>query len=334
MGGAHGARALAGPPALSDPARAPQPPVPTLRALGARLLLGGLAALPDARGLALGAALGRSWARLGGPRTRAARVNLRIAFPEWSEAEREGVRVRALENAGRSLVELAWIGRRAPASLAERVRIEGLEHLRAARAAAPGGALIVLTAHFGSWELFAAAMAAHGLPIAVVHRPRDDAALNALLAERRAAGGTRALERGSAAQAALRALKAGELLALPYDQNCRAREGVFVPFFGRLACARAGPVRLALRTGAAVLPAFLHRDAGDPARHVVRVRPALALATDGDEPARVAENARRWTLALEQEIRAAPEQWSWLHRRWRTQPPGEARPPYRLPRSL
>jgi KDO2-lipid IV(A) lauroyltransferase len=261
-------------------------------------------------------------------------VNLRIAFPAWREAEREGVLLRAFENAGRSLVELAWIGARAPALLAERVRIEGLEHLQAARAAAPAGAVIVLTAHFGSWELFAAAMAAHGLPIAVVHRAREDAALNALLAERRIAGGTRYLERGSAAVAALRALRSGELLALPYDQNCHAAAGVFVPFFGRLACARSGPVRVALHTRAAVLPAFLHRDARDPSRHVVRVRPALALALDGEESELVAENARRWTRALEDEIRAAPDQWSWMHRRWRTQPPGEARPPYELPRAL
>jgi KDO2-lipid IV(A) lauroyltransferase len=270
--------------------------------------------------------MGRLWARGGLPRTRAARVNLRIAFPEWSEAERERVLVASFENLGRGMVELAWMGRRDPGVLAARVRVEGAHHLAAARARAEGAGLIVLTAHFGSWEFFAAAMAAHGFPLTVVQRARDDAGIDDVLQERRALGGAAYLARGQAAFGAVRALKRGDLLVMPFDQNARSG-GEFVPFFGRLAATSTAPVRLAMLTGAPVVPAFLRRDRDDPARHVARIHPALELAHgDGDDIVR--ENTRRMTRAIEAEVRRAPEQWAWAHRRWRTQPPGEPRPAY------
>ncbi len=296
------------------------------------MLLRALAALPDRAGLVLGAAFGRGWVRLGFPRTHDARVNLRIAFPEWSEAERERVLVHSFENMGRSLVELAWVGRRSPETHVARVRFEGLEHLEAARARAGPGGLIMLTAHFGSWELFAAAMAAHGHAVAVVFRARDDAGFDEVLRERRLEAGTQYLARGSAALGVVKALRRGAILALPFDQNVRAQDGVFVPFFGRLACTRSGPVQIAMSTGVPVLPMFLHRDPRDPARHVVRIRAAITLDSGGDEDAALLENTRRMTRAIESEIRAAPELWAWVHRRWRTQPPGEPRPAYRRER--
>lgn len=288
--------------------------------------MGALARLPDDVGLAGGARLGRAWARAGLPRTRAARAHLRIAFPTWSEAQRERVLERSFENLGRSLVELAWLGRRPPAQLLARVRFEGLEHLDAARAATPGGGAILLSAHFGSWELFAAAMSARGYPLTVIHRVRDDAGFDDVLAERRSESGASYLPRGNAALGVVRALRSGSLLAVLLDQNARASDGVFVPFFGRLACVRSGPVQVAMSTRAPVVPLFLHRDPSDPARHVARIHPPLELVHCGDDEEALVENARRMTRAIEEEIRAAPEQWTWLHRRWRTQPPGEPRP--------
>jgi KDO2-lipid IV(A) lauroyltransferase len=301
-----------------------------VRGGAAHALLALLAALPDRSGLAFGAALGRSWARFGLPRTRAARVNLRIAFPEWSDAERERVLVASFENLGRGLVELAWLGRRDPGVFAARVRVEGLQHVEAARKRAGGGGLILLTAHFGSWEFFAAAMNAHGFPLTVVQRARDDASLDDVLQARRSEAGAAYLARGSAAFAAVRALERGSMLALPFDQNARAAEAVFVPFFGRLAATSTAPVRLAMLTGAPVVPAFLERSQEDALRHVAHFRPALELAA-GRGDAVVLENTRRMTQAIEAEVRRAPQSWTWGHRRWRTQPAGEARPAYRRP---
>lgn len=144
--------------------------------------------------------------------------------------------------------------------------------------------------------------------------------------ERRAAGGTQLLARGVAARAALEALRDGRCLAMPYDQSCRRDEGVFVPFFGRLACARDGPPRIALRTGAPVLPVFLHRES-DGVHHVARAHPPLAIPpVEGDRRTAVVAAARAMTAALEAAIRAAPAEWVWIHRRWRTQPLGEPHP--------
>ena len=333
MGGARGLRAFAGARELTkrDAARAAEPkasPTWSPRGGAARFALGTLAALPDRAALRLGAAFGRTWAHYGLPRTRAARVNLRIAFPEWSEAERARVLVASFENLGRGLVELAWLGRRDAGALAARVRVEGAQHVAGARARANGGGLIILTAHFGSWEFFAAAMAAHGFPLTIVHRERDDAGLGQVLEERRAEAGAAYLPRGDAAFGAMRALRRGDLLALPFDQNAHASQGVFVPFFGRLAATSTVPVRLAMLTGAPVVPAFLHREREDPLRHVARIHAPLELVPgEGDDA--VIENTRRMTRAIEAEVRRAPEQWTWAHRRWRTQPSGEPSPPYR-----
>jgi KDO2-lipid IV(A) lauroyltransferase len=283
--------------------------------------------LPEPRALALGAGLGHAWARLGGPRTQVARVNLRIAFPDWSEARREAVLVRSFENMGRSVAEFALLGRLGPAALRERVRIEGVEHLEAAQRASKSGGVIAITGHFGSWELLAAAMAAHGYPFVAVQKPRESPLLDAIVERYRRLGGAEFLARGDAARAALRALREGKAVAILYDQDAPRDEGVFVPFFGRLASTRDGPVRIALRTRAPVLPIFLHR-VGNGSTHVAQFRaPVELVRPEGDVEAAIRENARRMTEAIEQEIVRAPDHWSWIHRRWKTQPPGEPRPP-------
>ncbi len=259
-------------------------------------------------------------------------MNLRIAFPDWSEAARERVLRESFANLGRGVAELAWLGRRDHAALAARVRILGLEHLEAARARANGAGMILLTAHSGSWELFAAVVAARGIPVAVVHRTRDDADLDEVLLERRMQSGAAFLPRGKAAFGVLRALRKGSLLALPFDQNARSEPRAFLPFFGRLAATNLGPVRLAMASGAPVIPGFIRRDPEDPAHHTVQFHPELALAPPDAEDA-LLENARRMTRAIEDEVRAAPEMWAWAHRRWRTQPAGEPRPAYRRARA-
>jgi Kdo2-lipid IVA lauroyltransferase/acyltransferase len=115
-------------------------------------------------------------------------------------------------------------------------------------------------------------------------------------------------------------------VAVAYDIDCPREEGVFVPFFGRLACTRDGPVRIAMN-GVPVVPVFLHR-LPDGLNHVARVYPALELVPEGSDPeAAIRENARRMTASIEDEIRRAPDHWNWIHKRWKTQPPGEPRPP-------
>jgi KDO2-lipid IV(A) lauroyltransferase len=184
--------------------------------------------------------------------------------------------------------------------------------------------VLVLTAHFGSFELAIAAMARAGLPISVVHRPLANARLDAQLVGWRRRAGVQVLERGSAARAALRALREGRFLVVPLDQNAHKREGVFVPFFGRPACTRDGPARLALRAGTPVLPVFIFREPGPGIRHVIRTGAALDLPPPGAGGA-AAELTARMTAAIEGAVREAPDHWIWNHRRWRTRPPGEPR---------
>jgi KDO2-lipid IV(A) lauroyltransferase len=292
----------------------------------AEALVAGVNRLPRERALALAGTLGRSWARLGGPRTAAARQHLRLAFPDWTERQRRQVLERSFANLARSFVELATLGALSPEDLRALADVEGLEHFEAARRASPTGGVIALTAHLGAWEILAALMAAHGIPIAVVQRSRDNPRLDALLARLRGRWGVELLPRGAAARAALRALREGKVLAIPFDQNASRREGVFVPFFGRPACTREAPVRLAMRTGAPVLPVFIER-IGESARHRVRALPPLELVPEdrgGDAAAAVVENAARMTAAVEAAIRRAPDQWIWTHRRWRTRPRGRS----------
>jgi KDO2-lipid IV(A) lauroyltransferase len=312
------------------PERSPSAPErgPSARERGAAWAAGALVAavqaLPRERALRVAGAVGRRWARLGGPRTAAAREHLRIAFPEWSERERDAVRERAFANLARSFVELATLGRLTREALRALADVEGLEHFEAVRRDDPSAGVICLTAHLGSWELLVGIMAAHGIPIAVIQRPRDNPLLDELLAGLRGHNGAEMLPRGNAARAALRGLRDGKVVAMTLDQNASRREGVFVPFFGRPACTRDGPARIALRTGAPVFPVFIER-IGESARHRVRVQPRLELPpAGGDEKAAVLEATARMSAAVEAAIRRAPDQWIWTHRRWRTRPnPGD-----------
>lgn len=294
-------------------------------------LISGLTALagrlPMDAVLASGAGLGRVWLRVGGPRTRRVHSQLARAFPErdaaWIDQATEGVFVHL----GRGLAELILLrGRHRPALL-QRVEVDGLAHLEAARRASATGGVIVLTAHLGNWELAAAKVASLGLPISAVHRGLRSPALDDALQDLR--GGTggdgtdfEQLRMGRAGLGAIRALRRGRAVLVLLDQDAGREEGVFVPFFGRPASTRYGPARLAVQLGAPVLPGFIERER-DGRHHRIRIEPALELEqpTDpNDDEEVMRRNVARMTAAIESRVRAQPEQWIWTHRRWRTQP--------------
>ena len=279
---------------------------------------------PD-RAVAIGAAVGRSTARLGGSLCETARINLAIAFPHWPEAERERVLIESYANLGRGVAELALLQGPRREELLDRVSVEGLEHVAAAEAASPSGGVIMLTAHFGSWDLCGAAMASRGHPLSVVHRGFRNPLVQQMMSRARGAGvGEGALEelemKRSAAAGVLRALREGRKLALLLDQNAHRDEGVFVPFFSRLACTRSAPALIAMRRGIPVLPAFVFRE-GDRARHSLRILPPLELEPPGrDADQALRRNVASMTRVIESAIEQAPTHWLWPHRRWRTRP--------------
>lgn len=255
-----------------------------------------------------------------------AMCNLRMAFPNRSEEERTSILKESCLNLGRGLVELLSLGNETTDSLRERVEIEGLSNLEKAQKESPHGGVIALTAHLGNWEIMAGLMRAQGLEIAVVQRGRDSPLLDRFVNKLRSNWGVELLTRGNAARGALRAIRNGKILAVPLDQNCSRNEGVFTPFFGHLACTRDGPARLAMATGAPVVPCYIER-IGRSHRHRIRILPSLDLIPDQTRgEAEVKENVRRMTASIEEAITLRPNQWIWMHRRWHTQPEGSARP--------
>jgi KDO2-lipid IV(A) lauroyltransferase len=305
--------------------------------LPVRAIRAALANRAPEQALAIGAAIGRRIALLGGGPTDLSRINLGIAFPEASVAYRERVLFDAYANLGRGVAELALLQGPHRTRLLEGVVLEGEEHVVAAEAASPTGGALIITGHFGTWDLYAAALAQRGHALTVVHRGFGNRRLTEMMsAVRRDGGGDlEEIRMGPGAAAGLlSALRRGRKCILLLDQNARADEGVFVPFFSRLACTRSAPALVAMRRHAPVLPAFGHRIGAGPA-HVVRIGPAIPIEPgtgDPRDPVEIAaqrENVARMTAAIEQAIRRAPEHWLWSHRRWRTRPeePASEQPP-------
>ena len=209
------------------------------------------------------------------------------------------------------LAEAFWLRHRGPQDLEKVVQLSGWERVEAARIARRP--ILVLTGHCGNWELLAAALNAHGLGMAVVARQLDDPGLQEMLLALRARFGTRTIVRGTpgAARLLLSSLRSGSALGMLIDQDTRV-DGVFVPFFGRPAYTPVGAAELALRFDAVVLPTFIERL--DDGTHRAEIGPELALPLDATAA------TAAMTAAIEAQIRRVPEQWVWLHRRWRRRP--------------
>jgi len=172
------------------------------------------------------------------------------------------------------------------------------------------------TAHLGNWELSAFA---HGLmtePMNVVIRPLDDPGIDRLVEARRQLSGNRLIQKWDGARAILRALQNNEAVGILIDQNTSLAEGVFVNFFGTLACANTAFVKIAHRTGATVIPGFALWLESDQ-RYVLRFYPPIEIQGD------VKADSERLHAVLEGVIREYPGQWLWIHRRWKTRPPGD-----------
>ena len=265
----------------------------------------------------LGAGLGRFAGLLARRDRGRAREHLAIAYPDLPPAERERLLDACFAHLGALAFECLQMLRMDCAALARRVVIEGWDEVERARAG--GRPMIVLTGHCGNWELLAAAIGCGGVQLDAVARQQDDPELASFLVRLRSRFGVRTLSRGSsgAARDLLRALRSGNAVGLLIDQDTRV-DGVWVPFFGRDAYTPVGAAQIALRRGAAVLPSFAERL--PDGRHLLRFLPALELPDD-----LVAATALM-TRCIEEQVRRRPEQWVWMHRRWRRRPPAEATP--------
>ncbi len=272
-----------------------------------------LAYLPARAGLWVGRRIGDlGWTVLRSRRA-VALDNLARAFgQEHTAAELAHLGRRSFEHLGMNLVEACVFFFRPPSVLLSRVDFHGADRLRAA--AAGGQGILVLTAHLGNWELLAASHVVSGLPLSVVVRPLDAPVLDGLVARLRARSGVELIARRRGLRGVLDALKRGRMVGILLDQNASRNEGVFAPFFGVPASTSKGCALIALRTRAPVVPVFIRRVAGG--RHRVDVEPALAAPAAGD----VVAYTTACNRAIEAAIRRTPEQWFWMHKRWRTRP--------------
>ncbi len=242
-----------------------------------------------------------------------ARWNLELAG--YPEREREAIIDGVFASIARLLVTFARFSRLTRENIGSWIRYEGLEHFEEAKRRGRG--VLFATAHFGNWELSAFA---HGLltePMHVVVRPLDNPAADALVEARRQLSGNRLIPKHDAARLILRALGANEAVGILMDQNTSPAEGVFVDFFGVPACANVGLAKIAARSGAAVIPGFAVWEPAE-ARYVLRFSPPLEITGDARE------DTQRLHAVLEAVIRRNPDQWLWIHRRWKTRPPGDA----------
>jgi KDO2-lipid IV(A) lauroyltransferase len=181
---------------------------------------------------------------------------------------------------------------------------------------------VILTAHFGNWELLAYLHGLLGHPVTLVHRAMHNPLFDRAIGGIRGRAGTRAIQKKSAAKEAIRTLRQKRILVIPSDQNQTRSFGVFVDFFGKPACTTPGATRLAMLTGAPVFPVFLVRE-GEGPRHRIEVLPEVEMVSTGDREADVVTNTQRCSAVVESMIRRYPEQWIWFHKRWKTRPIGE-----------
>ncbi|MHB8736315.1 MAG: lysophospholipid acyltransferase family protein [Terriglobales bacterium] len=246
--------------------------------------------------------------------------NLSFAFPELSRSERAQVLRHLYRHLGRQLAEFCLFPKYRRAGLEDLFETEGLEHFQSAQAAGHG--VLILTAHIGAWEVSSFAHSVNGYPLKFVIRPLDNPFLNHLVNGYRGLHGNAPIGKHEFVRGLLRAMAANEAVGILLDQNSSPPQGVFVPFFGIAACTAAGMARIALRTGAQVVPGYTVWEESRR-KYVLRFEPPLPLITTGDEEADTVSNTAAYTAVLERWIRAYPDQWLWIHRRWKTRPEGE-----------
>ncbi len=284
------------------------------------LLVRGMGLLPRPLARAAGILLARAVYVLHGRLRRVGLRNLELAFPEKSPDERGRILRGLYTHLGRQLAEFCLLPRLTRHNVGQVAVHDRLEHFEAARQRGQG--VIFLTAHLGAWELGSYVHSLHGHPLHIVVRALDNPYLNSFVDGYRTRHGNTTLEKQDFARGLLAALKAGETIGILMDQNMTPPQGVFVDYFGHKACTTGLVAKVALRTNAAVVPAFTVWDE-EQGKYRVTFEPAMELVRTDNEEADIVANTAAFTRVIEEYARRYPEQWLWVHRRWKTRPEGE-----------
>ncbi|HTD55559.1 MAG TPA: lysophospholipid acyltransferase family protein, partial [Silvibacterium sp.] len=276
--------------------------------------------LPRSLARTIGAEVGTLAYRLLGRLREVAMTNLALAFPEKSVADHERILWRLYRNLGWLLAEFCQMPRYTPESTLSFAGYEGLDHYLAARDCGKG--VLILTGHLGAWELSSYYHSLMGYPMSMVIRRLDNSRVDALVNRIRCLHGNRVLHKDDFARGLLGAMRQGETVGILMDTNMTPPQGEFVPFFGRLACTASGMARVALKTGAVVLPGFMLWEESER-KYVLHFGEPIDLVSTGNDEQDVIENTARFTAVIETWIRRYPDQWLWVHRRWKTRPKGD-----------
>jgi KDO2-lipid IV(A) lauroyltransferase len=238
--------------------------------------------------------------------------NVTRAFPDWGQAEVRKLVRRNFEHLGAVAVEFLGLGALTPEELLRRSRFEGVEHLEEARAQGKG--VFILASHQGNWELAGAAVTAFAPPVSFVGKRLKNRGVDRRVTELRERFGGQAIPHRNAVRPILRALKEGRIVGMLMDQKALAREAVMSRFFGQPVATNQGLAVLALKVGAPVVPAFGLRV---PGGQIIRFQPALLPPAARDLRERIGQFTEAFDASIEAVVRENPEQWFWVHRRWR-----------------
>jgi KDO2-lipid IV(A) lauroyltransferase len=287
--------------------------------LAYRVALRVLTLLPESWALRLGEGVGWTAGVLLRIRWRIVLDHLRQAFPEQADEWRIRIARDSFRHFGRESVATFLWARSSPEKIRDRTEMVGLGVLE--EAVAEGRGVVLVTGHFGNWEIGGASLAAWNVPMDVIARSQRNSLFDKEINRARKRLNMRVMERAEATKKVLRSLRDGRVVAFVGDQNAW-RGGVFVDFFGRPASTARGAAFFALRTGCPLIVAFIHRKEGFPQRYRLTVR-RLQSESSGDMEEDVLRLTQAHTRLLEEQVRKHPEQYFWQHRRWRTRPSDE-----------
>jgi len=286
------------------------------------LLGSGLGVLPLERAIVAGARLGDIAMALDRFNRPVAMRNLEIAFPELGSDARLEILRGTYRNWGRMIAEWTHFGELTRENIGRFVTYDGREHWDEAQRISNGRGILAFTGHFGNFELLVVAHSAYGNPIAMINRELRNPLIDRQVCKARTAFGAVLVPRKGGAKQVLKLLRENFMVTVPLDLD--VRKGVFVDFFSLKAATSDALARFAIATGAPVLPAFMVRQ-GESARHKITLLPVIETARGSDRDEAIRENTQRYQAAIETMVRRHPDHWNWIHRRWKTRPPGESR---------
>lgn len=261
--------------------------------------------------------LGRVWYIADKRHREVALDNLTHVFgAEKSEAEIRELARRVFYHLVLVLFEIGWSLRLRKKDFPRSFCVDGLHHLQKAHGRGKG--VLILTGHVGNWELLTMAAARLGYPMSAIYRPLDFKPLDRFFIRLRTRYGAVLYPKKNAMRPVLRALKNGALIGILLDQDAHVQDGVFVDFFDRKACTSKGLALIAQATGAPVVPLFLLREEDG---YRVQFGPELTTVRTEDKIKDIEVNTREYNRAIEDVIRRYPDQWFWVHRRWKTKNP-------------